>query len=256
MSAPGRPQREYRSAQHEGDPPSASGRPQREYGTAQHEGSPLGATRRLIYLHGFNSSPQSTKARQMVARVAALPALSRPCIDVPALPPHPERAIADVCALIERGGPEGLTLIGSSLGGYYATWLAERYTATGVRAVLINPTTGPAADLRPYLGPQRNLYTGAEYALTEDHLRQFLALQVKRITRPERYYLMVQSGDEVLDYRLAIAHYARAFQLVLGGGDHAFRDFERHIDSILQFAGIASSTRSMHAPPPPPGEEP
>jgi predicted esterase YcpF (UPF0227 family) len=210
---------------------------------------------RLIYLHGFNSSPQSTKARQMVARVAALPSASRPRIEVPALPPRPEQAVAEVRNLIERDGPEGVTLIGSSLGGYYATWLAERYAAAGVRAVLINPTTGPAADLRPYLGPQRNLYTGAEYALTEEHLRQFLALRVERITRPERYYLLVQTGDEVLDYRLAVAHYARAFQLVLGGGDHAFRDFGRHIDSILQFAGITTSTRS-HARPPPSGEEP
>ena len=210
---------------------------------------------RLIYLHGFNSSPQSTKARQMVDRVAALPDESRPRIDVPALPPRPEQAIAAVGALIERDGPEGLTLIGSSLGGYYATWLAERYAAAGVRAVLINPTTGPATDLRPYLGPQRNLYTGARYELTEEHLRQFLALRVGQITRPERYYLMVQTGDEVLDYRLAVAHYARAFQLVLGGGDHAFRHFERHIDSILQFAGIRTSARGR-AGIPVPGEEP
>jgi predicted esterase YcpF (UPF0227 family) len=194
--------------------------------------------RRLIYLHGFNSSPQSVKARQLVARVEALPAAIRPSIDVPALPPRPAQAIAEVRALIERAGPAGLTLIGSSLGGYYATWLAEQYADSGVRAVLINPTTGPAADLRPYLGPQRNLYTGAEYELTEAHLREFLALKVDRLTRPDRYYLMVQTGDEVLDWRLGVAHYRGAFQLVLGGGDHAFQHFERHIDSILQFAGI------------------
>lgn len=209
------------------------------YRSAQHERSPV---RRLIYLHGFNSSPQSTKARLLVARVndlaAALPAPSRPRIDVPALPPRPAQAMEDVCALIEREGADGLTLIGSSLGGYYATWLAERYARLSVRAVLINPTTGPATDLRPYLGIQRNLYTGVEYELTEDHLRQFVALKVDRITRPERYYLMLQTGDEVLDYRLAVAHYAGAFQLVLGGGDHAFQDFGRHIDSILQFAGV------------------
>jgi len=210
---------------------------------------------RIVYLHGFNSAPQSTKARQVVARIAALPAEVRPRIDVPALPPRPEQAMTEVCALIERDGPSGLTLIGSSLGGYYATWLAERYAAAGVRAVLINPTTGPAADLRPYLGVQRNLYTGAEYVLTEEHLRQFLALKVERITRPERYYLMVQTGDEVLDYRLAVAHYAGAFQLVLGGGDHAFQDFGRHIDSILQFAGI-ETTSSATARQPLPGEPP
>jgi predicted esterase YcpF (UPF0227 family) len=194
--------------------------------------------RKLIYLHGLNSSPGSVKARLIAARVAALPDAIRPSLDVPALDHRPAEAMRAVCALIDRTGTDGLTLIGSSLGGYYATYLAERYAAAGVRAVLINPTTGPAEDLKPYLGPQRNLYTGAEYVLDEEHLAEFLALKVNRVTNPDRYYLMVQTGDEVLDYRLAVAHYARCFQLVLGGGDHAFRDFDRHIDSILQFAGI------------------
>ena len=194
---------------------------------------------KLIYLHGLNSSPQSVKAQMIVARVDALPERIRPSLDVPALPHRPAEAMREVCAIIDRIGPDGLTLIGSSLGGYYATYLAERYAAPArVRAVLINPTTGPAEHLRPYLGPQRNLYTGVEYTLDERHLAEFVALKIDRLTRPEGYYLMVQTGDEVLDYRLAIAHYARCFQLVLGGGDHAFRDFDRHIDSILQFAGI------------------
>ena len=195
---------------------------------------------KLIYLHGFNSSPQSVKARAMSARVTALPNSVRPPIYVPALPPRPAQAMREVRQIITRIGPRGLTIIGSSLGGYYATWLAEQYAASEVRAVLINPTTGPAVDLRPYLGPQRNLYTQQPYELTEAHLREFLALKVERLTRPERYYLMVQSGDEVLDYRLAVTHYAGGFQLVLGGGDHAFQNFEHHIDSILQFAGVDS----------------
>ena len=186
----------------------------------------------LIYLHGFNSAPQSTKAQQLRARVDALPAATRPTLHIPALPHRPAEAMALVTALIDGAETSRLTIIGSSLGGYYATWLAERYVSRGIRAVLINPTTGPARDLRPYLGLQRNLYTHAEYALTEDHLREFLALKVERLTNAERYYLMAQTGDEVLDYRLAITHYAGAFQLVLGGGDHAFHNFEQHIDSI------------------------
>ena len=85
--------------------------------------------------------------------------------------------------------------------------------------------------------------------LDEAHLAEFLALKVERLTHPERYYLMVQTGDEVLDYRLAIAHYARCFQLVLGGGDHAFRDFDRHLESILQFAGIPMTNGENECPP-------
>lgn len=193
---------------------------------------------KLIYLHGFNSSPQSTKAQEMMARVADLPAHVRPHLHVPELPHRPAQAMALVTRLIDQIGADHLTLIGSSLGGYYATYLAERHAASNVRAVLINPTTGPADDLRPYFGPQQNLYTGEPYELTEEHLAEFLALKVERLTRPERYYLLAQTGDELLDYRLAVAHYAGAYQLILGGGDHAFENFGRHLDSILQFAGV------------------
>lgn len=194
---------------------------------------------KLIYLHGFNSSPQSEKAQQLMARVAALPAAIRPALHVPELPHRPAQAMALVTRLIDDIGAAGLTLIGSSLGGYYANWLAERYAAAGVRAVVINPTTGPAEDLRPYFGTQTNLYTGATYELTEQHLAEFLALKIGRLTHPERYYLLAQTGDELLDYRLAVAHYAGAYQFLQGGGDHGFQNFERHIDSILQFAGVA-----------------
>ena len=198
---------------------------------------------KLIYLHGLNSAPQSTKATTLRAYVDALPEATRPSLLIPALPHRPAEAMAMVGHMIDTMGPKGLTLVGSSLGGYYATYLAENYASDRVKAVLINPTTGPARDLKPYMGRQRNLYTGAEYDLTDDHLREFLALQVDRLTDPERYYLMVQTGDEVLDYRLAIRHYAGAYQLVIGGGDHAFQDFDDHIDSLLAFAGLPGSHR-------------
>ena len=198
---------------------------------------------KLIYLHGLNSAPQSTKAQQLKSRIEALPESVRPSLLIPALPHRPSDAVMLVGHLIDTIGPTGLTLIGSSLGGYYATWLAEHYAIDRVRAVVINPTTGPARDLRPYMGRQRNLYSGHEYDMTEDHLREFLALKVDRLIDPERYYLMVQTGDEVLDYRLAIRHYAGAYQLVIGGGDHAFQDFDGHIDSLLAFAGVPAVDR-------------
>ena len=191
---------------------------------------------KLIYLHGLNSAPQSTKATTLKAHVEALPQAIRPLLLIPALPHRPAEAMSMVGHMIDTIGPRGLTLIGSSLGGYYATWLAEHYAIDRVKAVLINPTTGPAQDLKPYMGRQRNLYTGAEYDLTDDHLREFLELKVDRLTDPERYLLMVETGDEVLDYRLAIRHYAGAYQLVLGGGDHAFQHFEEQIGTILRFA--------------------
>jgi predicted esterase YcpF (UPF0227 family) len=188
----------------------------------------------LIYIHGFNSSPASTKARQLQARLQALGRAAQ--YRCPALPDLPSQAIA----LLERemaGAPAGdITLVGSSLGGYYATWLAER---TDCRAILVNPAITPHVGLRAYLGPQKNLYTGEPYELTERHLREMEALYVPAPTQLSRYYLMVTTGDEVLDYREAVARYAGAKQLVVQGSDHGFAEFEQHLDSVLAFAGIA-----------------
>ena len=128
-----------------------------------------------------------------------------------------------------------MCVVGSSLGGFYATVAAERY---GVAAVLVNPAIQPDESLRDYAGIQTNLYTGESFDVTAAHFRELRAMRVDRITRPERYWLLVQSGDEVLDYRQAVAFYAGAWQLVQGGGDHAFEGFDAQIPAILRFGEI------------------
>lgn len=187
----------------------------------------------IVYLHGFNSSPHSVKARQLGDYLRALP--RAPAYHVPALPHRPAQAIAATEALLGRLERDSVTLVGSSLGGYYATYLAERH---GCRAVLVNPTTRPFDDLRAYLGEQRNLYTGEAYELTAGHVEELAALRVERITRPERYLLLVEAGDEVLDYRLALAFYRGALQYVRGGGEHGYEGFREQIPAILTFAGL------------------
>jgi predicted esterase YcpF (UPF0227 family) len=188
----------------------------------------------LIYIHGFNSSPASIKARQLQARLQAIG--RGELYRCPALPDRPARAIALLEQEIAAAPAGATTLIGSSLGGYYATWLAEQ---SGCRAVLVNPALVPYEGLRAYLGPQKNLHTGELYELTPTHLRELEALYVPRLTRMERYYLMVTTGDEVLDYRDAVARYAGARQLIVPGSDHGFAEFERYLESVLEFAGIA-----------------
>jgi predicted esterase YcpF (UPF0227 family) len=187
----------------------------------------------LIYLHGFNSSPQSTKARQLQARLESMGRGGD--YACPPLPDRPAQAIALLEREMSKAPGSSITLVGSSLGGYYATWLAETH---GVRAVLVNPAITPHLGLRAYLGPQRNLYTGAPYELTEQHLTELQALWVERPTRPERYYLMVTTGDEVLDYHEAVEKYVGAKQLVVQGSDHGFAEFEQYLDSVLEFAGV------------------
>lgn len=191
----------------------------------------------IVYLHGFRSSPASSKAQAMVRAVAALPEAIRPALAVPDLGHAPAQAIAKVVALVGslRRPDAPLTFVGSSLGGFYATHLAERFDA---RAVLVNPAVRPYEDLAPYLGTQTNMVTGEPFEVTVAHFDELRALRVARITRPERYLLLVQSGDEVLDWREASAFYGGAWQQVQGGGDHAYAGFEAMIPAILRFAGV------------------
>jgi predicted esterase YcpF (UPF0227 family) len=188
----------------------------------------------IIYLHGFRSSPASAKAARLAAAVAALPAASRPSLAIPALPDRPSRAMQLIESLATDVDPaRRLCFIGSSLGGYYATCAAERH---GARAVLVNPAVRPDEDLRAHAGVQHNLYTGEAFEVTDAHFAELRALRVDRISRPERYLLLVQTGDDVLDYRDAVRFYRGAFQFVQGGGDHAFAGFDGMIDAILRFA--------------------
>lgn len=184
----------------------------------------------IVYLHGFNSSPASGKARQLGEHMAAIGRQAD--YYCPALPNSPREAIALVEAELEQRRPATVTLVGSSLGGFYATYLAEKH---GWKAVLVNPAVHAHKLLRSALGPQTNWHTGEQWELTEAHLAELAALDVERITRPERYLLLAQTGDEVLDYRDAVAYYAGATQIIEDGGDHGFAGFERHYQTILDF---------------------
>jgi hypothetical protein len=187
----------------------------------------------LIYLHGFNSSPGSHKAQVLKRYMGARGLGGEYCC--PALPHLPQRAIAVIETEMAKHPRATLTLIGSSLGGFYATYLAERHD---VRAVLINPAVYPHEDLRAYLGVQHNLYTHQQYELTEAHLRQWERLYLPTVRAP-RYLLLAETGDEVLDYRQAVEKYRGALQIVIEGGDHGLKSFPEHIPLILEFAGLA-----------------
>jgi uncharacterized protein len=184
----------------------------------------------LIYIHGFNSAPNSFKARLVGECMRALGRAHE--YQVPALPHRPAAAMALLRDMVERH-PDA-ALIGSSLGGFYATWLAEHYA---LRTVLVNPAVQPYALLNAYLGPQKNLYTGAEYELTVQHIDELKTFEVATIT-PARYLLLTRTGDETLDYRLGVEKYRGAQQWVIPGGDHGFGDFENYLDAVLEFCGV------------------
>jgi uncharacterized protein len=182
----------------------------------------------VIYIHGFNSSPLSSKAQMLKSKLEALGVGKE--FSAPALPHRPAEAAMLLDALVARHS--GAAVVGSSLGGYYATYLAEKH---GVKAALVNPAVRPYELLRSELGVQRNFHTGAEYEFTQQHLDELAALEAPAITRPERYLLMVETGDEVLDYRRAVERYRGCRQLVIEGGDHSFSTFTHHLDTVIAF---------------------
>ena len=183
----------------------------------------------ILYLHGFISSPASRKAVMLGDYLRS----QAPDVEylVPALHHRPAQAIPQVAQLCRGKDPATLVVVGSSLGGFYATVVAERI---GCRAVALNPAVHPHRHFERYLGPQQNLYTGERFDFTTDHLAQLATLDLPRLARPERFWLLVETGDEVLDYRAAVDYYAGAEQSVIAGGDHSFTRFPEFVDAIIE----------------------
>ncbi|NIO39527.1 MAG: esterase [Burkholderiales bacterium] len=185
----------------------------------------------IIYVHGFNSSPASHKANQLRERLALVGRESE--FLCPALSHWPQQALTQLHDEVAKLAPEKVTLVGSSLGGFYATWLTER---CGCRSVLVNPAITPHEGLRAFLGKQRNLYTDEEYDFTEEHLAQLKAIYIPRPIHISCYLLMHTTGDELLDWRVAVQRYRGCRQVVVEGSDHGFSEFGDYIECVLEFA--------------------
>lgn len=184
----------------------------------------------ILYLHGFRSSPASWKSR-LLAEEMARRGLAGHFV-CPQLSSVPNEAVAQAARLIEAADGQ-LTLVGSSLGGHYANHLAERYA---LPAVLINPAVIGGLDLSLFVGEHVAFHSDERFVVTAEDAAQ-LPAQVRQPTL-ERYWLLLEEGDEVLDYRQARAFYAGCRQSVLAGGDHSFTKFPDFVSQIIEFAGL------------------
>jgi len=184
----------------------------------------------IVYLHGFRSSPSSRKAT-LIRDAMAARGLAEQYL-CPALPASPAQAVELVLKTV-RGGPGGpLALIGSSLGGYYATWLAERLDC---RAALLNPAIRPQDDLAQHVGTQPVYFSDAAIEFRREYLDELDAIDTPTISRPERYLLLAATGDAVIDYRTMVRKYHGAHQHVIEGSDHELTDFGNHLGEVLAF---------------------
>ena len=200
----------------------------------------------LLYLHGFRSSPDSAKARLTHARLQQLQAPGQPAVRwiCPQLPPSPRQAMDLALALVREAAPPRLALIGSSLGGFYATWLAERLDC---RAALLNPAVDPARDLGAHIGEHASWHDPAQrFVFTAEHVAELrsyeLAAPGRPLPHPARYLAVIARDDEVLDSAEMIARYRGASLRVVDGGGHGLHDYApRHCDAVLEFLGVRAA---------------
>lgn len=196
---------------------------------------PAMATTHLLYLHGFRSSPRSTKTQLVRQRIEAkYPQVTLWC---PQLPPSPRAAMTLVMQGIADWPPDKMAVVGSSLGGFYATWVAEQ---TGCRAALLNPAVHPARDLAKYIGEQTAWHDPEErFFFRPEFVDELHALHGPAVTRPERYYALIAKGDEVLDWHEMANRYPGAQIRLLEGSDHAISDFPDYLDEVLAFLDLS-----------------
>ena len=188
----------------------------------------------LLYLHGFRSSPQSTKARKFAAWVAAhRPGLVWWC---PQLPASPTAAMREVMAGVAGWRVDRMAVIGSSLGGFYATAVAER---RGCRAVLLNPGVDPARDLADAIGATTAWHSSEPFDFRPEYVDELRAIAPPaKLTDLDRYFAVIAKGDEVLSWREMSERYAGARVRLIEGSDHALSDFDDHFPAVLAFLGL------------------
>ena len=188
----------------------------------------------LLYLHGFLSSPQSGKAQQALAYAAQLGCEEN--LLIPFMTEGPAETIAMLTELLEKRQAQKkgqkLVILGSSLGGFYANVLAERYQAP---AVLINPAIDPWQYWPDHIGEHKNYHTGQTHTVTEDHVAELQELHPGSIQDPDNYLVFLQRHDEVLDASIALSRFGEQRCIVREDGDHAYADFERELPAAFDF---------------------
>ena len=188
----------------------------------------------VVYLHGFNSSGHAQKSQILRAAID----LHAPELAYysPTLIHHPEKAIGELQAYLDQqAAAYNFCFVGSSLGGFFAIYFANRYLDS--KAVLINPAISPWESMQDYYGHYENSVTGEKFEVTESFVSSLKAFACLENKNPERFLLLLQTDDDVIDHRIALKAFPDSRHIVRTGGGHTFTDFLEVIPCVLQFIG-------------------
>jgi len=187
----------------------------------------------VVYLHGFRSSPRSSKAVMTGEALKALSSIANPiewyC---PQLPASPKESMEMVMRHIEGSKADKMVIFGSSLGGFYANFLAEKY---GCKAVVLNPAVRAPRELAPHVGLMTGYDSDEPFDFRPEYIDELNALQINAINSPKRFFLVAAKGDELLDWKEMVDFYPGAQHLVLEGSDHGIADYSKYLPEILEF---------------------
>lgn len=187
----------------------------------------------LVYLHGFRSSPRSSKAVMTGEAIKALSSMDHSyewyC---PQLFASPKQSMQMVTSYIDQSNADQIIVIGSSLGGFYTNYLAEKYQCKGVA---LNPAVYAARELEPHVGMMTEYDSDKPFDFKAEYIDELRSLQIQKISDPGRYFLIAAKGDELLDWKEMVAFYSGAQQLVLEGSDHGISDYADHLPKVLEF---------------------
>lgn len=187
----------------------------------------------LVYLHGFRSSPNSSKAVMTKEAVRAISSINHSyewyC---PQLLASPKESMDMVTQYVDQTSADHIVIIGSSLGGFYTNYLAEKYQCKGIA---LNPAVYAARELEPHVGMMTAYDSDEPFDFKAEYINELRTLQVEKITDPKRYFLIAAKGDELLDWKEMVVFYSGARQLVLEGSDHGIADYANHLPAVIDF---------------------
>ena len=188
----------------------------------------------VVYLHGFRSSPRSSKAQMtgdaIAHRVEQGAAIEWYC---PQLLASPRESMDMVQRHIDAAKADRLTVIGSSLGGFYTNYLAERY---GCKGIALNPAVRAGRELAPHVGMMTAYDSEEPFDFRAEYINELNRMQVESITLPDRYLLLAATGDELLDWREMAAFYLGTQQIIIQGSDHGISNYVDYLDAVIDFA--------------------